>query len=77
MARSRTSFDNATFATTTKNLSQRSQCKHIQSLKDHGRVGSDIFEINENKYVILVDYYSSYFELTKLSSLQVTGYSVL
>ena len=32
------------------------------------RVASDIFELNNNKYLFLSDYYSNYFEVNKLTT---------
>lgn len=33
------------------------------------RVGADIFDLDNEKYFILVDYYSNFFEISKLSTM--------
>ena len=37
------------------------------------RVGADLFEHEEQQYMVLSDYYSNYFEMTKLSKITASN----
>ena len=39
----------------------------------HKRVGADLFEHEEQQYLVLSDYYSNYFEMTKLSKITASN----
>ena len=55
------------------NMHRPEQCKeplhpHTVPNRPWAKVGADLFELRGQHYILLVDYYSNYFELTRLSS---------
>ena len=43
--------------------------QHPMTSRPWERVGADIFEFEKKKYLVLSDYYSNFFEMTKLTSM--------
>ena len=45
--------------------------QHPMTSRPWERVGADIFEFEKKKYLVMSDYYSNFFEMTKLTSMNV------
>ena len=54
---------------TTVSNSKEPLMQHPMTSRPWERVGADIFEFEKKKYLVLSDYYSNFFEMTKLTSM--------